>query len=345
MNRSLIFIILAALVIVFMFSLSEKNNKPELQKVKVQAGWLLNGEFANVCSAIVNGYYEEKGLDVELIPGGPSGASFTVATNAVAQNPDLTLGIDGDLVPLVRGVTKESDAEKLKVKAFASFWNENPYGFMVRKDSGINSIKDFANYRPDGKRYKLGLTADAVIQGAIAKYIGVKESDLNIVTVGFDATPFLDNQVDILGGYWTTQAYEIEKAGIDYKFINASELPGFNQPSMVAIASENTLDTQKPLLVSWLEATIRGMSFVKDNPEQAAEHILDPRCGGPSFDKEQELWLIKKSIPLFDENRPGNLSQDQVMGFASAYNELGQIPRIPGADELMDFSILSEIYR
>ena len=40
----------------------------KLEKVKVQAGWLLNGEFANVCAAIVNGYYKDSGLDVEMIP-------------------------------------------------------------------------------------------------------------------------------------------------------------------------------------------------------------------------------------------------------------------------------------
>ena len=82
----------------------DKTGEP-LTSLKVQAGWVLNGEFANVCSAIINGYYQEEGLAVELLPGGPTGASFIIATNAVAQNQDLEIAIDCDVVPMFRGIT------------------------------------------------------------------------------------------------------------------------------------------------------------------------------------------------------------------------------------------------
>jgi len=324
--------------------MTTKEGKP-LTKVKVQAGWLLNGEFANVCSAIVNGDYTKEGLDVQLLPGGPSGASFTVATDAVAQNNDLTLGIDGDLVPLVRGVTKEKESERFQVKAFASFWNENPYGFIVRSDSNLKSLKDFAKKKPNGQKYKIGVTADAVIQGAIAQYAGVKESDIQWVTVGFDATPFLSDQVDALASYWTTQAYEVQKAGIDYRFLSASELPGFNQPSMIAVASNQTLKNKPDVLEKWLRATIKGTEAVRQDPDKAAEQILDNRCGGPTFNKDQEAWLIKKSVPLFDKDKQGFLYSNQVLDFAQAYKNINQIPRVPSKDEIMDFSILDRIYK
>lgn len=347
-NRTLLLvfsIFIIGIIIFIGYYLIKQNNQKDnsLEKVKVQAGWLLNGEFANICSAIVNGEYEKEGLDVEMIPGGPTGASFTLATNSVAQNPDITLGVEGDLVPLLRGRTKQNESEQLKVKAFASFWNENPFGFIVKKDSGLDSLKDFANKKPNGEKYKIGVTADSVIQYAIAKYIGIDVDNLNIVIVGFDATPFLTGQVDALAGYWTTQAYEVEKAGIDYKFLSASELPGFNQPSMIAIATEDTLKNKKQTLVKWLRATQRGSKFVIENPEIAAKHILDKRCGGPNFNETQELWLIKKSLPLFDKQSLGSLSKSQVMGFAKAYFNLGQIPRLPKSEELIDFSILNSL--
>ena len=320
------------------------NYQKELKRVKIQAGWLLNGEFANICASIVNGYYREEGLDVEMIPGGPSGASFTVATNAVAQDPDLTLGVDGDIIPLLRGVTKESENERLKVRAFAAFWNDNPYGFMVRKDSGISSIKDFAKRKPDGTKYKIGVTADSIIQYAISDYIGVPVSDLDIVIVGFDATPFLTGQVDALAGYWTTQAYEVEKAGIPYNFLSSSEIPGFKQPSMIAIATEKTLAEKQDILTSWLRATIKGTKFIEENPEIAGKYILDDRCGGSNFNLEQETWLIKKSLPLFDQNKIGWIYNEQIMNFANTYYKLKQIPSVPKENELVDYSILKNIY-
>lgn len=317
----------------------------QLEKLKVQTGWLLNGEFANICSAIVNGYYEEEGLEVELIPGGPAGASFIIATNAVAQDQSLDIAIDGDIIPLLRGVTKESKTEQLKMKAFAAFWNENPFGFIVRKDSGIISLKDLALKRKeDGSKIKIGVTADSVIQYAIADYAGVSVEDLNLTIVGYDASSFLAGQVDALAAYWTTQAYEVEKAGIDYNFLSASELPGFSQPSMVAIASDEVLKNKSSQLARWLKATIKGSEFVIQNPEKAAQQILDTRCGGPNFEVVQEKWLIEKSISIFDKQKIGWIYEDQIMNFASAYNKLNQIPRIPEADEILDYSILNQVY-
>jgi hypothetical protein len=66
--------------------------------------------------------------------------------------------------------------------------------------------------------------------------------------VGFDTTRLLTRQVDALAGYWTTQVYIVEKAGILYKFLNASELPGWNQQSMVAIATDQKLQNKKDVL-------------------------------------------------------------------------------------------------
>lgn len=330
----------------YQLSNPEEKQARQLEKLRVQAGWLLNGEFANVCSAIVNGYYEDEGLDVELIPGGPAGASFIIATNTVAQDQKLDIAIDGDIIPLLRGVTKESKTEQLKMRAFAAFWNENPFGFIVRKDSGITSLKDFALKRKsDGSKIKVGITADSVIQYAIADYAGVPVENLDLTIVGYDASSFLAGQVDALAAFWTTQAYEVEKAGIDYTFLSASELPGFSQPSMVAITRDEVLKNKPNQLTRWLKATIKGSEFVIKNPEKAAQQIIDPRCGGPNFEVIQEEWLIKKSIPIFDKEKIGWIYKEQILDFAEAYKNLNQIPRVPKESELLDYSILNRIYK
>lgn len=315
-----------------------------LEKVKVQAGWIINGEFANICSAIVNGYYAKEGLDVELIPGGPSGASFIVSTNTVAQDESVDIAIDNDLVPLLLGRGKENQ-EVLRAKAFGSFWNDNPLGFIVNENSGLDSINDFAKTKPNGEKYKIGITAGDVIQNAIAENIGVPVSELNLVTIGCDATPFLSKQVDASIAYWTTQAYQVEKAGIPYKFLSASEIPGFSQPSMIAIARETTIKNKPEMLEKWLKATVKGNQFVAANPETAAKQMRDPRCGGPSLDEEQELWLIKKSIALFDKEKIGWIYEPQVSTFAQKYYHLGQISHLPETSELVDYSILEKIYQ
>lgn len=348
---SISFVVLLLVVVLLVLFVNKKDNAKntpgaKLEKVRVQAGWILNGEFANICSAIVEGYYKDEGLDVELVPGGPSGASFIIATNALAQDKSIDIAVDGDIVPLLRGVTKEREEEQIKTKAFAAFWQENPFGFIVRADSGINNFLDLATKtKANGKKYKIGVTADSVAQFAIAKYASTSVDKLNLTTIGFDASPFISGQVDALAAYWTTQAYEVEKAGIKYNFLSYGDIPGFSQPSMVAIAREETLRDKSEMLVKWLRATIKGSQFVVANPEKAADYIVSEACGGRALDREQELWLIKKSLPLFGKDKIGNLDGNQISNFAKSYAGLGQIPYAPSLEAMADFNILNKIYQ
>ena len=339
--------ILIIFLVIFFISKDKKKNNAEdgqLEKVRVQAGWVLNAEFANVCSAIKEGYYEEEGLEVELIPGGPSGASFVIATNALAQDKSIDIAIDGDMIPLLRGVTNEREEEKIRAKIISVFWRENPFGFIVRKDSGIKNFNDLVNGRKDdGSKYKIGITADSVAQFAIANHLEVPVSDLDLTTVGFDSSPFLLNQVDALAAYWTTQAYEIEKAGIDYNFLSFGDIPGFSQPSMLAIARDETIKEKPEMLEKWLRATIKGSEFSINNPEKAAEYVLSDVCGGKILDMDQELWMMKKSIPLFGNDNIGSVNVEQILDFSKAYYNLDQIPSIPSKDDIIDTSIIERI--
>jgi len=215
----LVIVTVIALIFVIVNNSKEIKDTSNLEKVRVQAGWIINGEFASICSAMLMGYYQDEGIEVDLIPGGPSGASFILATNAIAQDATLTIGIEGDTVPLIRGRSKASGDEQLKVKAFGTLWNENPYGFIVRNDSGLNSINDFIKRKPDGTRYKIGVTSDSIIQNAIARSLGVSVKDMDIVIVGYDATPYLTGQVDAMAGFWTSLLYEAEVAKLPSKFI------------------------------------------------------------------------------------------------------------------------------
>lgn len=354
MNKKTLYILSAVVVLLgavgfagaqFLSSNKKSEQATSTQAVqkdtlRVQAGWLLNGEFAGICSAIVKGYYDKQNLNVELIPGGPSGASFIVATTAIVQDPSLDIAMDGDLVPLLKGVTQKDEATRMKAKAFAAFWNESPFGFIVREDSGIKSLKDLGGHKPNGKKYKIGVSADFVLQDALAENAGVKTSNLEFVTVGFDATPLLTNQVDALAAYWVTQAYEVEKSGIKYRFLNIGELPGFNQPSMVAIATDKTLAEKHEQLSRWVKATQEGIGFVKNNPHEAALQVLDQRCGGSAFNADQEEWLIRKSLPLYEMPVIAQLNVNQITTFAEAFQRAKQIPFVPESSSYLDTSLV-----
>ncbi len=313
----------------------------------VQASWLADGEVSSICSAIVEGFYREEGLDVELRPGGPA-ISFAYSSTILAQDEDVFVSIESALTEFVEGMARPGESGQLGVKAIGALWQDNPLGFLVHEDGPSSLAELFTGARPDGSPWVIGATPDAGLIEAIASHLGVSYDDLGIVTTGYDAAALLDGRVDALWAFWTTQAYEIEKAGIPYRFLSLSEIPGLSQPSMIVLTREDILRDKKDVLVRWFRATIRGAVFTVEDPERAAMSILDERCGGPDLDYDEELWLIRQSLPLYEYRNAldyvGYLDPEIVMSWTRTYLGIANNQNIPDAETLMDFSILEAIY-
>lgn len=318
----------------------------ELRKVTVQYGWLLDGGSAASCTAVVKGYYRDAGLDVTLKAGGPVAATFLNATNAVATNPAVDIAVDNDLVTLIEGKARKDD--KYSVRAFASLWQKSPLGFIVRADSGINSLKDLAKTKSDGSKYVIGSTPGAPIFKALADYAGVTVKDLKITTISGDATPFIAGKVDALLGFSTNQAVAVEKAGIPYRFLPVSELPGFTQPVYVAMAREEFIAKNPELLDKWLKATAQGARETIRDPKAAAQYLRDERCGGKELNAEQQQTLVEKSIDYMkvdgSDAQIGQLNLDVIKGFVPAYSTAAGLPRTPAVEELIDTSVVQRVY-
>ena len=348
-------IISKTIIIVFIVSLlslvtgcqRERSSSEGLEKVVVQLGWIINASYAPIAVAIVNGYYLEEGLEIELRPGGPSGASFLNATHLVAQDSSVDIAVDNAITTFLRAKAMGAKEDNLfKVRLIAAFWQENPMGFLVREDSGLNSLKDLANRKPDGSRFTIGATAGSIVLQPLAKYINVPYEDMSIIQTGADAVPFLAGLVDALLSFWTTQTFEAEIANIPWRFLPINEIPGMSQPAMVVMVSDNTLMNRSEMLEKWLRATIRGVNYTIENPESAARAVLT--VGGNLLNIEQEQWIINKSLPLYRNNdfcdMIGYLNATQIMKFVRTLYEFGEIPRMLYVEELIDFSILNRIY-
>jgi ABC-type nitrate/sulfonate/bicarbonate transport system substrate-binding protein len=350
-SRKVVFAAVALLAIAgFVLAILQFNNKDvnrNLDRIVVQASWLPNGEFSFVCSAIVEGYYEEEGLDVELRAGGPA-ISFARSSTILAQEEDVFVSIESVLTEFVEGKARSEESDQLRVKAISAFWQDNPLGFLVREEGPADLEELFMGSKPDGSPWVIGATPDAILMEAIANHYGVSYDDLEIVTTSYDATAFLAGQVDALWGFWTTQAYEAEVADIPYRFLSLSKVPGLEQPSMIVLTREDILNNNPDILERWLRASIRGAEFTLNNPEAAAQNILDQRCGGADYDYDQELWLINRSLPLLEPNDSsgciGYIDPETVISWTDTYLGITQNPHSPSDEELIDFSILERIY-
>src|SRR5665648_738881 len=130
------------LIFLLIFSLAgcqtstDKSQKNGLVKIIFALDWFPNTNHTGVYVAKDKGYFEEAGLDVEIIQPGDSTSDQLVASDSAQFG-----------ISYQEGVTF-ARAEGIPIVSIAAVIQHNTSGFMSLKDKGILSPKDF-----EGKKY------------------------------------------------------------------------------------------------------------------------------------------------------------------------------------------------
>lgn len=102
--------------------------------VGLQLGWFANSQMAGDFTAIGKGYFKEAGLEVNIVPGGPS-----IDPVGVVASGSVPIGNVASIGVLVSGRSRG-----VPVKAFATAFQRHPFAFFFLKGSGIKTPADFA---------------------------------------------------------------------------------------------------------------------------------------------------------------------------------------------------------
>ena len=108
----------------------------ELTPIKLQLKWVPQAQFAGYFVALEKGYYEEEGLDVTILPGGPDIVPEQQVANGTAQ-----IGVNwvASLLP--------HQAEGMPLVQIAQIYQKSGLLLVTKKDSGIQSPADLAGKR------------------------------------------------------------------------------------------------------------------------------------------------------------------------------------------------------
>ena len=94
-----------------------------LSPVGLQLGWFANSQMAGDFTAIGKGYFKDAGLDVKIVPGGPSiDPVGVVASGSVLVGNVASIGV------LVSGRSRG-----VPLKAFATAFQRHPFAFFFLK--------------------------------------------------------------------------------------------------------------------------------------------------------------------------------------------------------------------
>lgn len=250
----------------------EKDNTNSLEKITVLLDWVPNTNHTGLFVAKDMGYYQAEGLEVEIIQPGDGGTAQLIGAGTgefgVSYQEDVTAARSQD-IPVV---------------AIAAVIQHNTSGFASLKSSNITTPADFS-----GKTYGgWGSPAETAIIEAIMQKDSADFSTVNMMNIGsFDFFTSLEKGVDFAWIFQGWTGIEAELRDIDLNFIRLSEVnPVFDYYTPVIIASEETIKQNPQLAEKFMRATSLGYNYSIDNPEKAAQILLD---NAPELDKELVL--------------------------------------------------------
>ena len=265
MKRFGIFVLVFLVLAVFTWAAGEKDSADtpkELQKMNFQLNWKVMGDHAPYFVALKKGWFEEEGLDVNIIIG--QGSAYTVQALDTGK---AEMGISDAPVPI------KLRAEGAKVKIVGIIFDKHPNSMYFWKDSGITKPSDIAGRTvavPASDGHK-------VMWPAFARLIGVDPDDVKFVNIDPAAkvAALASRNADVVFELYTGKPF-MEKA------IPAEELGvfiwsdyGFNAYAHSYIARDDVIENNPEMVRKFLKAAYRAWEFTLENPEEAIDILSE----------------------------------------------------------------------
>jgi len=234
---------------------SEASSNSNLVPVRLPVGYIPNVQFAPLYVAIEKGYYREEGLDVQV--------DYSMETdNAVllgSNNLQFAV-LSGEQVLLGR-------AQQLPIVYVMTWYQQFPVGVASQKSAGIEKPADLAH-----KSIGLPGTYGASYIGLIALLdsAGLNEMDVSLDSIGFNQVEALmANKDDAVVIYSANEPEVLKSKGVDVNVLNVSDYSPLVSNGLVT--NEKTLKENPQLVQKMVRATLKGIAYTIDHPDESFE--------------------------------------------------------------------------
>ncbi|MDN4475316.1 ABC transporter substrate-binding protein [Demequina sp. SYSU T00192] len=281
----------------------------ELTPVSVQLQWLTQAQFACYYAAADQGYYEEEGLEVEIIPGAVDIVPIDVLTSGGA---DFAVS----WVPKVLGAIEQGAA----VTNIAQIFERSGTTQVAFKDSGITSAADFAGKSIGswgyGNEWELiaGMQANGVTLDDLAGGSTVQQA--------FDMNAFIAGDIDAAQAMtYNEYAQVLETVNPDTgELYTADDLIviDWNDEGTAMLQDAIWADAERlasdedyaATATSFVKGTIKGCVYAKDEPQAAADIVT---AAGSTLGTSHQLWMTNEVNKLIfpSTSGVGHINEDQ----------------------------------
>ena len=252
-------------------------------KVVLQLKWVTQAQFAGYYVANDKGFYEEEGLTVEIKPGGPDIAPTQVIAGGGA---DVVL----DWMPSALAAREKG----LSLVNIAQPFKSSGMMLTCRKDTGISSPADFK-----GKTLGVWFFGNEYPFLSWMSTLGIPteggDDGVTVLKQGFNVDPILNKQADCVSTMTYNEYWQIIDAGLspDDLIVFKYEDEGVSTlEDGMYVLEENLNDPVfVDKMVRFVRASMKGWKYAEENPEEAAEIVLDNDATGAQTEKHQKRMM------------------------------------------------------
>lgn len=289
----------------------EKPAGPSLRKVVMQTDWFPQAEHGGFYHALVEGYYREAGLDVEILPGG-----VNAQINLKVARGDADFGMNRmDLLFVAQ-------QRGLPITVVGAHLQRDPQALLVHEDSPVRTFADLQG--------RTLIAAPSMVWiSYLKKRYGI---DFSLRPMTYGLAAFMADPEIIQQCFVTNEPFYARRNGARVRTLLIAD-SGYE--AYHAIFTRRDLLREDPELVrTFVAASLRGwMAYLENDPQTTHAEILrrNPQVSAELLEYSRSE-LIARGLVLGDPSRGdalGRLRQSRLEAQVQAMQDADLLP--PGA--------------
>jgi NitT/TauT family transport system substrate-binding protein len=251
-----------------------------MTNVSIGLGYIPDIQFAPFYVAQSKGYYKDARLNVTFHHG-----IVNDLIGSMVLGHDNLVFASGDEVMVAR-------SKNLPVVDVSTIFQRYPVSIIVPANSPIKTLADLKGHTI-GSPGPFGATYVGLL--ALLYHAHLSLSDVHVQSIGFtQVTALYTHKVDAVVGYSNNEPLQLRSKGMAVRTFDVSDY----QPlvSNGIIVTEDTLHNHPQMVKGFVQATLKGLQDVINNPTQA---VQISKAYVPGMNINEATQVLQATIPIW----------------------------------------------
>ncbi len=259
--------------------------QPAERNVSIGLGYIPDIQFAPFYVAQSKGYYKAAGLNVTFHHGI---VPDLIGSMVAGKNDFVFAGGDEVLQALDKN-------KSLQIIDVATVFQKYPVSLIVPADSPIKTLADLKGHSI-GVPGPFGSTYTGLL--ALLYKANLSLSDVKVQSIGFtQVAALLGHKVDAVMGYSNNEPLQLQAHGFNVRTFAVSDYQPLISNGIITL--NNIYRSQQQMVRDFVQATLKGLKEVIDNPSEAVEIS---KQYVPGLVPAQATTILQATIPLWQSS-------------------------------------------